>query len=335
MKKYQLKFIISILIIFIISFTFFYLDYKKFIETPLNIKVPFIFEIEPGITFRDLNKKLKSYNVLDNNYYYLELYVRYSGYAKKIQSGEYRLTPGLRPPEIINIFISGEVVQHSITFLEGWRVDDMLTKVSSNNILKKNLKDYSAKTLLNALGITGSNAEGLFFPDTYYFTNGTTDIELLRRAYQRQESILKKEWEQRDSGLPYKNAYDALIMASIIEKETALEIERTRIAGVFVRRLQKKMKLQTDPTVVYAMGEQYDGNIRKKDLSIDSPYNTYRYHGLPPSPIALAGQEAIYAALHPKLDETLYFVAKKDGSHYFSKTLEEHNRAVKKYQLNK
>jgi UPF0755 protein len=185
------------------------------------------------------------------------------------------------------------------------------------------------------LGITGSHAEGLFFPDTYYFINGTTDVELLRRAYQRRQSILKQEWEQRDSGLPYKNAYDALIMASIIEKETALATERPLIAGVFVRRLQKKMKLQTDPTVVYAMGDQYNGNIKKKDLNIDSPYNTYRYHGLPPSPIALAGQEAIYAALHPKLDETLYFVAKKDGSHYFSKTLEEHNRAVKKYQLNK
>jgi UPF0755 protein len=261
--------------------------------------------------------------------------VRYSGYAKKIQSGEYRLTPGLRPPELINIFISGDVVQHSITLIEGWRVDEMLTEVSSNNVLKKSLKNYSAKTLLSALGINGSHAEGLFFPDTYYFTNGTTDIELLRRAYQRRQSILRQEWEQRDSGLPYKNAYDALIMASIIEKETALAAERSLIAGVFVRRLQKKMKLQTDPTVVYAMGDQYNGNIKKKDLNIDSPYNTYRYHGLPPSPIALAGQEAIYAALHPELDETLYFVAKKDGSHYFSKTLEEHNSAVKKYQLNK
>ena len=334
MQKYQIKFIISVLIIFIISFTFFYLDYKKFIETPLNIKVPFIFKIEPGITFRDLNKKLKLSNVLDNHHY-LELYVRYSGYAKKIQSGEYRLTPGLRPPELINIFISGDVVQHSITLIEGWRVDEMLTEVSSNNVLKKSLKNYSAKTLLSALGINGSHAEGLFFPDTYYFTNGTTDIELLRRAYQRRQSILRQEWEQRDSGLPYKNAYDALIMASIIEKETALATERSLIAGVFVRRLQKKMKLQTDPTVIYAMGNQYNGNIKKKDLSIDSPYNTYRYHGLPPSPIALAGQEAIYAALHPELDETLYFVAKKDGSHYFSKTLEEHNSAVKKYQLNK
>ena len=334
MQKYQLKFIISVLIIFIVSSTFFYFDYKKFIETPLNIKVPFIFEIEPGISFRDLNKKLKSSDVLDD-YYYLELYVRYSGYAKEIQSGEYRLTPGLLPPEIINIFISGDVVQHSITLVEGWRVDEMLTKISSNNILKKSLKNYSAKTLLSTLGITDPHAEGLFFPDTYYFTKGTTDIELLRRAYQRQQSILRQEWEQRDRGLPYKNAYDALIMASIIEKETALASERPLIAGVFVRRLQKKMKLQTDPTVVYAMGDQYNGNIKKKDLNIDSPYNTYRYHGLPPSPIALAGQEAIYAALHPKLDETLYFVAKKDGLHYFSKTLEEHNRAVKKYQLNK
>ena len=226
-------------------------------------------------------------------------------------------------------------MQHSITLLEGWTIRDIKNEILSNKVLIKNLVDYSSASLSKKIRITESNVEGLFFPDTYYFTKGTSDIELLKRAYRRGREILAKEWESRDIGLPYKNDYDALIMASIIEKETALASERAMIAGVFVRRLKNNMKLQTDPTVIYAMGIKYDGNIRKKDLRIDSPYNTYRYNGLPPTPIALAGREAIHAALHPENDDTLYFVSKKDGSHYFSKTLYEHNKAVKKYQLNK
>ena len=331
----KINFHFILLFLIISSSIYFYIDYKKFLETPLNIKTSLTFTIEPGKTFKDLNKKLKSYHILKNNYYF-EFYSRFMGYAKKIKSGEYRLNPKLTPVEIINIFISGtNVVQHSITFVEGWSIIDMLNKIASNKILVKKLEDYSQKSLLDKLNITNKNAEGLFFPDTYYFTRGTSDIELLKRAYTRQQEILKNEWEQRETGLPYKTNYDALIMASIIEKETALASERGMIAGVFVRRLKNKMKLQTDPTVIYAMGKKYKGNIRKKDLKIDSPYNTYRYHGLPPTPIALVGQEAINAALHPEEGDTLYFVSKNDGSHYFSKTLDEHNKAVRKYQLKK
>jgi len=331
--KINLPFFVFFLIIS--SSIFFYTDYKKFLETPLNIKTSLTFTIEPGSTFKDLNKKLKSYHILNNSYYF-EFYSRYSGYAKKIKSGEYQLTPELTPVEIINIFISGSnVVQHSITLVEGWSIADMLAGISSNKILIKNLKDFSQKSLLDELKITNQSAEGLFFPDTYYFTRGTSDIELLNRAYYRQQEILRNEWQQREKELPYKTDYDALIMASIIEKETALASERAMIAGVFVRRLKNNMKLQTDPTVIYAMGKKYSGNIRKKDLKIDSLYNTYKYHGLPPTPIALAGQEAIHAALHPKEGDALYFVSKNDGSHYFSKTLDEHNNAVRKYQLKK
>ncbi len=324
----------SFLIAIVLS-AYLYNDYKKFLEKPLYIKTPLTFTVESGSTFRDLNKKLKSYHILENNYYF-EFYSRYTGYAKQIKSGEYRLNPGLTPVEIINIFISGSnVVQHSITLVEGWSIADMFTEISSNKILVKNMDDYSQKSLLDELNITNQSAEGLFFPDTYYFTRGTSDIELLKRAYSRQQEILKHEWEQRETGLPYKTDYDALIMASIIEKETALASERAIIAGVFVRRLKNNMRLQTDPTVIYAMGKKYKGNIRKKDLKIDSPYNTYRHHGLPPTPIALAGQEAIHAALHPEKGDALYFVSKNDGSHYFSKTLDEHNKAVRKYQLKK
>ena len=329
--RLHIKFIAVIFIVTLISI---YLDYKRFLDTPLNINTSLIFTIDSGSSFKDLNKKLKSYHILDKPYYF-EFYARYSGYAKKIQSGEYQLSPGLTPIKIINIFVSGDVIQHSITLLEGWTIKDIKNEISSNTVLIKNLTDYSSDSLLKKIKITESNVEGLFFPDTYYFTKGASDIELLQRAYRRGKAILEKEWESRDAGLPYKNDYDALIMASIIEKETALASERAMIAGVFVRRLKNNMKLQTDPTVIYAMGIKYDGNIRKKDLRIDSPYNTYRYSGLPPSPIALAGREAIHAALHPENDDTLYFVSKKDGSHYFSKTLYEHNKAVKKYQLNK
>jgi len=329
--RLHIKFIAVIFIVTLISI---YLDYKRFLDMPLNINTPLIFTIDSGSSFKDLNKKLKSYHILDKPYYF-EFYARYSGYAKKIQSGEYQLSPGLTPIKIINIFVSGDVIQHSITLLEGWTIKDIKKEISSNTVLIKNLTDYSSDSLLKKIKITESNVEGLFFPDTYYFTKGASDIELLQRAYRRGKAILEKEWESRDAGLPYKNDYDALIMASIIEKETALASERAMIAGVFVRRLKNNMKLQTDPTVIYAMGIKYDGNIRKKDLRIDSPYNTYRYNGLPPTPIALAGREAIHAALHPENDDTLYFVSKKDGSHYFSKTLYEHNKAVKKYQLNK
>ena len=201
--------------------------------------------------------------------------------------------------------------------------------------MKKTLDYSDLDNLLVQLGYPKQHPEGLFFPDTYHFPRATTDKEFLQRAYQRLQTVLEEEWQQRAENLPYQSAYEALIMASIIEKETGLASERETIAGVFVRRLNKKMKLQTDPTVIYAMGQQFDGNIRKKDLSIDSPYNTYRYKGLPPTPIALAGREAIYAALQPQDGKALYFVAKGDGSHYFSETLAEHNSAVAKYQLNR
>ena len=332
MQQKKIKTFAFLSLVFFIIFSYFYSEYKSFLNLELNIKTPIYFSIEKGDNFEALSKKLKSYHILNNTYYF-NFYGRITGYAKKIQAGEYFINPGLRPAELIHIFTSGNVAQHSITLLEGWNIKKMLNALSSNKILNKNLKNYRSESLLNELGIEEVNPEGLFFPDTYYFTRGTSDIELLKRAHQRLMAILHDEWRDRAPNLPYANKYEALIMASIIEKETAVPHERAMIAGVFVRRLENKMRLQTDPTVIYAMGEEYDGNIRKKDLRIDSPYNTYRYFGLPPSPIALVGREAIHAALHPEDGDTFYFVAKKDGTHYFSKTLDEHNRAVRKYQL--
>ena len=186
---------------------------------------------------------------------------------------------------------------------------------------------------MERLGYAGQHAEGRFMPDTYHFPRGTTDVAFLQRAYETMSSRLDKEWVQRAQGLPYKRPYDALIMASIIEKETALPKERSAIAGVFVRRLERGMRLQTDPTVIYGLGKHFDGNLRRQDLSSDSPYNTYMHAGLPPTPIALPGRASLHAALHPALGDALYFVARGDGSHVFSSSLAAHNKAVRRYQI--
>lgn len=314
--------------------TLLYHDYQLFLDTPINIKEDAIFSIEPGMSFSALNKKLVLEKIIDESRY-LEILARYSKRANKIKSGEYKLAPGILPGELLDLFVSGKTVQYPMTLLEGWQINEMLEAIKLNNVLKKKLATYNPDKLLIQLGYSGRNAEGLFFPDTYHFPRGTTDIDFLKRAYKRLQQVLEEEWQNREKNLPYKSSYEALIMASIVEKETGLANERAKIAGVFVRRLNKNMKLQTDPTVIYAMGRQFDGNIRKKDLKIDSPYNTYLYKGLPPSPISLVGREAIHAALHPDDGKDLYFVAKGDGSHYFSENLAEHNRAVIKYQLNK
>ncbi|MEJ2093844.1 MAG: endolytic transglycosylase MltG, partial [Gammaproteobacteria bacterium] len=214
-----------------------------------------------------------------------------------------------------------------------WTFREVMSAVKDHPALNITLDDNINEFIMSVLGSPAFSPEGQFFPDTYHFPYGTTDIEFLRRSHRQLQSVLLDEWEKRSENLPYQQAYDALIMASLIEKETGIPEERDRIAGVFVRRLARGMRLQTDPTVIYAMGKNFDGNIRRKDLDIDSPYNTYRNPGLPPTPIALAGREAIHAALHPSDGKDLYFVATGDGGHYFSETLEEHNKAVRKYQL--
>lgn len=318
----------------IVTTALLYNDYQIFLDTPLSIEKQTIFEVEPGMTFTDVNTKLKSLEVAKDTTYF-KILARHSGKTNKIKSGEYLLSPGLNPVDLLNLLVSGKVIQYSFTLLEGWQAREMIQAIHATDLLEHTLNVDEPENIMIELGHADKVAEGLFFPDTYNFPKGTTDKAFLQRAYKRLHDILNEEWQTRAENLPYKTPYEALIMASIIEKETGLASERTIIAGVFVRRLSKNMKLQTDPTVIYAMGKQFNGNIRKKDLAIDSPYNTYRYKGLPPSPIALVGREAIHAALHPEKGKSLYFVAKGDGSHYFSETLKEHNRAVVKYQLNK
>jgi UPF0755 protein len=330
-----------LLLLFILSFItggltagWFWRDMQAQLDAPTNITAPnsLTYTIKPGMSLKQLAQDLTQQGILDHPYYFM-LEGRLQGSESRIKAGEYLLKPGVTQRQLLAQFVAGKVVQHSLTLIEGWSFRQLMNEVSSNGTLVQTLANVDSKTVMTALAVPKVAPEGRFYPDTYHFPIGMTDVEFLQRAYVKMTRVLEEEWQQREAGLPYMNSDEALIMASIIEKETAIAEERAAIAGVFVRRLQKGMKLQTDPTVIYAMGDGYHGNISRKDLKIDSPYNTYSNVGLPPTPIALPGVEAIHAALHPEDDETLYFVAKGDGSHYFSKTLKEHNRAVARYQL--
>ena len=329
--------------LFILSFIaggitawWFWDDMQQQLDSPINIETgtAVSYTIKPGMNLKIIGEDLVQQGILEHPYY-LILEGRLQGSESRLKAGEYLLHSGTTQRQLLEQFEAGKVVQHSLALIEGWSYKQIIQAVNDNEVLIKTLPDTDSNTVMAALGYPKVHPEGRFFPDTYHFPSGMTDVEFLLRAYERMLEILDEEWQQRAEGLPYTTADQALIMASIIEKETAVASERAAIAGVFVRRLQKGMKLQTDPTVIYAMGENYNGNIRRKDLKTDSPYNTYVVAGLPPTPIALPGVEAIHAALHPEQGDTLYFVAKGDGSHYFSKTLKEHNRAVAKYQLGK
>ena len=330
-----------LLLLFILSFIaggltagWFWRDMQTQLDAPINITAPIslTYTIKPGMNPKQVAQDLTQRGILNHPYYFM-LEGRLQGNESRLKAGEYLLKPGVTQRQLLELFVAGKVVQHSLTLIEGWSFRQLMDEVVSNGTLVQTLSNIDSKTVMAALSVPEIHPEGRFFPDTYHFPIGMTDIEFLHRAYVRMARVLEEEWQQREAGLPYKTSDEALIMASIIEKETAVAEERAAIAGVFVRRLQKGMKLQTDPTVIYAMGNDYHGNIRRQDLKIDSPYNTYFYAGLPPTPISLPGVEAIHAALHPEDGETLYFVAKGDGSHYFSKTLKEHNRAVARYQL--
>ena len=251
-----------------------------------------------------------------------------------LQAGDYTLNKNISPYQLLLSLSHGKATQGSITFIEGKTFKQMRTKLAKNDSVKTTIADLSDAEVMRVVGKGEKHAEGLFFPDTFYFDRNTSDIVILKRSYEGMQGKLAKAWANRASSLPYKNSYEALTMASIVEKETGKASERPMIAGVFLNRLRIGMRLQTDPTVIYGMGEKYDGNIRRKDLTTDTIYNTYTRDGLPPTPIAMPGLASIEAALHPEKTKALYFVGKGDGSHAFSNSLVEHNLAVAKYQLN-
>jgi len=262
----------------------------------------------------------------------LVVYARWYGQAGAIKAGEYRIGPGTTAITLLDQLVAGRVVQHALTLVEGWTFAQMMTAVAADQRLEHTLTGLAADGIMARLGFAGVHPEGRFFPDTYYFTRGTSDVAFLRRAHRAMTDFLARAWAGREQGLPFKTPEEALILASIVEKETGEAAERPRIAGVFVQRLRKGMRLETDPTVIYGLGDAFDGKLRRRDLRDDTPYNTYVRKGLPPTPIAMPSAAAIQAVLHPQVDSALFFVAKGDGSHYFSATYEEHQRAVNRYQ---
>jgi UPF0755 protein len=262
-----------------------------------------------------------------------KLWARLQGAENRIQTGEYELSAGITPAQLLDKIVRGDSVQYRITLVEGWTFQQALEALWSAENIRSSLNNSSPTEIAQRMNLDYENPEGLLYPDTYFYTKGTLDIELLLRANERLDTVLSQAWESRLGALPYANSYEALTMASIIEKESASNSERALIAGVFVARLNLGMRLQSDPTTIYGMGDRYAGNIRRADLLEQTPYNTYRIDGMPPTPIALSGKESIVAALNPSASDYLYFVARVDGSHQFSRTLEEHNAAVREHQL--
>lgn len=258
-----------------------------------------------------------------------------SGKASTIKAGEYSLSDNMSAKQLLAKLITGDVIKRQVTFLEGWTFNQIQQELKLHNNITLTLDNASPQQIMERLGFPKQNQEGVFFPDSYRYEKGTTDLTILRKAHELMASILQSEWEQRDKALPYKTPYEALIMASIIEKETGSPDERARIAAVFINRLKLGMPLQTDPTVIYGLGGAYKGNLTRAHLLKDTPYNTYTRVGLPPTPIASPSKQAIHAALHPAEEKSLYFVGKGDGTHYFSQTLSEHNKAVRQYQLDR
>ena len=321
-------------IVLLIGFYFSAKIYTQ-MHAELPITGPETIILSRGSSIRTLANQLIEKDLLENKDYFL-IWGKLNRQETRLQAGEYVITPGLSLAGLLNNMVAGNVVQHDLVLIEGYTFRQILQTIWQNSIITKQLQNLSDEEIMTALGHEGEHPEGRFYPDTYYISRGVTDIELLKRAYDEMARILQQEWQQREENLPLKSSYEALILASIVEKESAIAEERPLIAGLFINRLRKKMRLQTDPTVIYGI-ENYDGNIRFKDLRKDTPYNTYTRHGLPPTPIALAGREAIHATLHPDKTNYLYFVAFGDGSgkHVFSTNLKDHEKAVDRYQRKK
>jgi len=305
---------------------------QSVVDQPLQLSEERMLEVPAGTTPNRMFYRMQSEGLLDEAMW-LRLYWRFNMADTALHTGEYRLTPGMTMGELFGAWRRGDVVQYTLTLVEGWNFRQVRSALARHDTLEHTLEGLSDTEVMEKLGHSGVFPEGRFFPDTYRFVRGMTDVELLQQAYQRLDEVLAKEWAERATGLPYRDPYQALIMASLVEKETGIPQERGQIAGVFIRRLRLGMMLQTDPTVIYGMGERYNGRITRADLREPTPYNTYTMTGLPPTPIAMVGREAIHAALNPADGSSLYFVARGDGSHVFSDDLDDHNSAVREFQL--
>ncbi|HRH80386.1 MAG TPA: endolytic transglycosylase MltG [Thiobacillaceae bacterium] len=289
------------------------------------------FSIPSGASLRTVAQRLEAAGLLDEPWAFT-LMARLQGHETRVRAGSYLLRPAMAPMDILERITEGGVRLARITFIEGWTFRQMREAIDHHPDLGHDTAQLSDADLMARLGVAEPSPEGLFFPDTYYFDVASSELSLYRRAHETLRQRLSAAWQSRAEGLPYRSPYEALVMASIIEKETGAPDERPLIAAVFVNRLRIGMRLQTDPTVIYGLGANFDGNLRKSDLLTDTPYNTYTRAGLPPTPIALPSEAALQAAVRPERSRALYFVAKGRGRHHFSETLNEHNRAVSRYQ---
>ena len=304
---------------------------ERWAARPLPVHREVALTVRPGMTFKAVAEMLDRAGVVEP--WLFSLLAKQRGQQKAVQSGEYAVPAGETPNGLLRRLTSGDVVAHRLRIAEGDTVQALLRQLRADARLRFDLADATAENLLQRLQLPPRHAEGLFFPDTYQFRRGQKASALLRRAHRRMERKLAEAWVGRAEGLAYANAYEALILASIVEKETAEDADRSRIAGVFVRRLGKRMRLQSDVTVIYGLGDAFDGDLKRIHLRTDGAYNSYRRHGLPPTPIALPSLASIEAALRPDDGDALYFVSRGDGTSEFSRTLAEHNAAVRRYQL--
>ncbi|MDE2154626.1 MAG: endolytic transglycosylase MltG [Xanthomonadaceae bacterium] len=308
-------------------------DFNRFSRAPLNVTRPGdSIDIARGSSFRDIVGDVRRHGLSTANPLYWRLLAGQMQVAGKLHAGEYALEQGITPRQLLADMAAGKVLQHDFTIVDGWTFAELRLALARAGKLRHDSAGLDNAQIMQKIGAGGVAAEGQFLPETYAYVKGDSDLDLLRRAHAAMVRTLDALWAGRDKDLPLATPYDALILASIVEKETGRADERARIAGVFVRRLRDHMLLQTDPSVIYGMGSRYAGNIHKSDLATDTPYNTYTRPGLPPTPIALPGKPALLAALHPAAGTELYFVARGDGGHVFSDTLEEHNRHVDCYQ---
>ena len=312
----------------------FYVRYHGFADSPIAIAgTERILTVEPGDGFRDILRKLRGLGVVEGHDLEWQALAHEMQVVSRLQVGDYAIRHGITPRQLLEKLESGKVIQHRFTIVEGWSLRELRAALAKDPTLKPTLADTPDDALMAALGRDDAHPEGRFLPETYHYTRGMSDRDVLARAALAMDKALADAWAMRAPDSPLKSPDELLVLASIVEKETGKASERAEIAGVFTRRLLKGMLLQTDPTVIYGMGSAYDGNIRRKDLETDTPYNTYTRPGLPPTPIALPGRAALVAAAKPADGDALYFVSRGDGSHVFSATLAEHNRAVACHQL--
>ena len=333
LMKPSVRLLIILLVAAVLGTGFSLWQVNRVLGSPLQVpEGGVVFEIHSGSALATIGDELAEQGILRNPQVF-RWYAQLTGRAGSIRAGEYRIHAGSTPRDLLDKFVSGDVQLHSFTAVEGWTYRELIQALAAHPAIEHSVTVEDWPRLLESFVTSATHPEGLFLPETYRFPKRTKDIEILRQAFELMQETLAAEWAGRDEGLPLKSPYEALILASIIEKETARADERSKISGVFVRRLQKRMRLQTDPTVIYGIGESFNGNLTRRDLKTDTPYNTYTRIGLPPTPIALPGKAAINAAMHPAPGTELYFVATGlgDGGHQFSETKEQHDAAVREY----